>query len=614
MNNPSHPLQQGGNLPTGSEMNGEFMPASFPGYDHPQGQALGAFANQDQGRHALGIKNEDVMPARVTYGSYGVLSPMVPNRPPLTPTIPSPGVPLPDQERRTAFQPPAAYHPGLPYTPQPPIRRRRTEPTPYSVEAGPFFCPTKQLYNLYSMDRTNGYKVRIFSKVDKGFFLADNDWTCYRRNYFQVSNAFTVQGTNHPLVEPETPCLIEVDGQFHIVTHFLLGINGRVSNSEKKVELVQHTPKRDKGPQTTPMPRPIRAGGNLNMTTLCPQQNIATFERIQFKTATANNGKRRAAQQYYVLIVELHALCDNGQQYQVAVSQSAPLVVRGRSPGHYADSHERYQPLTPQAADERFYSPYGRPAPMAAPGEYGGGYYASPFGLPPHGMMGSQSAPTSPMPPAGSGPHSSVSGHFVVPTLGDAAESGVFGRGSSGSGVELGASSEASSTESPLDRLASSSSSSNRSLHPPPPSGSGDAASVSAGPPLAPHHQPHGAPLRHDPYPRKLETLGGPGGSGAGGGMDHPYAYGHQGESDSWQSYPRSIEPPHPQIHPPPSSAPYGPYPSSLSGGGLEPPPHHHHPYYRQPLNGPYHHAPQTVPHLPPLSASSANGSAPSHS
>lgn len=64
----------------------------------------------------------------------------------------------------------------------------------------------------------------------------------------------------------------------------------------------------------------------------------ATFERIQFKTATANNGKRRAAQQYYFLLVEL--LADVGSQHpdrwiKVAFRMSAPLVVRGRSPSHY---------------------------------------------------------------------------------------------------------------------------------------------------------------------------------------------------------------------------------------------------------------------------------------
>jgi hypothetical protein len=81
------------------------------------------------------------------------------------------------------------------------------------------------------------------------------------------------------------------------------------------------------------------------MSSVGNNHSIVTFERVQFKTATANNGKRRAAQQYYVLLVELYAETSAGKTFRVATAQSAPLVVRGRSPGHYADHHERYNPL-----------------------------------------------------------------------------------------------------------------------------------------------------------------------------------------------------------------------------------------------------------------------------
>ncbi|KAL1921330.1 uncharacterized protein VTP21DRAFT_11046 [Calcarisporiella thermophila] len=297
----------------------------------------------------------------------------------------SPSTPRPTQPMTPPVHEYAPRSP-IPGSPLPfsAVRRRRIDMPGFQVDATPFFCQTKQHYPLYSMDRMNEYKVRIHSKVDKGFFLSDNDWTCYRRNYFQVSSALSVQGVNYPLAEPETPCLIEVDGQHYTVTQFLIGLSARVSNSDKRIELVQHTPKRDKGPQTTPMPKPIRAGGDLNLATIGTQPNIATFERIQFKTATANNGKRRAAQQYYILLNELHAYCDNGQQICVAVAQSSPLVVRGRSPGHYSDNQGRYSPMVPLSVDGRYFSPYPRPAVL--PGEMGyptyGTSYPSAFQAP----------------------------------------------------------------------------------------------------------------------------------------------------------------------------------------------------------------------------------------
>ncbi|KAJ3061400.1 hypothetical protein HK102_009127, partial [Quaeritorhiza haematococci] len=167
--------------------------------------------------------------------------------------------------------------------------------------------------------------------------MAENDWTCYRRNYFQLSSAFLA--TDAAGQEVEFPCLLEHENQLVAVNGFALCIAARVANGEKRIDLVQHTPKRDKGPQIVPQPKACKPGGNPHQYNgLGTNQAVVTFERVQFKTATANNGKRRAAQQYYVLIVELYAVCQDGQQIKMATTESAPLVVRGRSPGHYADS------------------------------------------------------------------------------------------------------------------------------------------------------------------------------------------------------------------------------------------------------------------------------------
>jgi hypothetical protein len=192
----------------------------------------------------------------------------------------------------------------------------------------------------------NSYQVQLQAKMDRGFFRADQDWTCYRRNYFQVSATFEVHGINYLLNGPEVPCLIRTENQeVHQVDFFSIGVSARVTGSDKRIELVQHTPKRDKGPQMIPEPRVVSAGGNLHLASVGSNHNIVTFERMQFKTATANNGKRRAAQQYYEIVVDLCANSSSGKQFKVASCTSAPLVVRGRSPGHYADSHTRYRSL-----------------------------------------------------------------------------------------------------------------------------------------------------------------------------------------------------------------------------------------------------------------------------
>jgi hypothetical protein len=140
-----------------------------------------------------------------------------------------------------------------------------------------------------------------------------------------------------------------------------LTIGARVFGSDLKIiDLVQHTPKRDKGPQLKPALNLMLPGGDVerhahhDATDTDEEKaalsgNIAdgvlprvvTYERIQFKQATANNGKRRAAQQYFSLIVEAYAVVlgpHGPEEIRVAISRSNPVVVRGRSPGHYSDN------------------------------------------------------------------------------------------------------------------------------------------------------------------------------------------------------------------------------------------------------------------------------------
>jgi meiosis-specific transcription factor NDT80 len=231
---------------------------------------------------------------------------------------------------------------------------------------------TETLCNLYSADGVL-VEPEIHGRVEKGFFLADRDWTCYRRNYFTVVCSYSLKPATHsfPFYLKRTPT-----SQPENVLSFAMCISAVIdAPGGKTVELVQHTPKRDKGPQHRPSkvklsPQPAASMGfspNHNQQQQqqtdfgsFPQQtqlqNIASFERIQFKSATANNGKRRAAQQYYHLIIELYAdVGSNGATgptnpqtdagwVKIACKVSAPMVVRGRSPGHYAEGGKVHSP------------------------------------------------------------------------------------------------------------------------------------------------------------------------------------------------------------------------------------------------------------------------------
>ena len=232
----------------------------------------------------------------------------------------------------------------------------------YGPQSAPPFIESKLLHSVVDGSRIPIVPT-IHAKADKGFFKADSDWTCYRRNYFSVACSYSFN--REVDVRNEVLFLQRQGSPLERIQSFAMCITAKVDGEEgKTIDLVQHTPKRDKGPMGVPekvdlSPHP---SGNLGIfsssgpalspnpqvpsefdssySTATQGPNVANFDRIQFKKATANNGKRRAAQQYFHIVVELFAKIARGQEAEyikIAWRSSAPMVVRGRSPGHYQD-------------------------------------------------------------------------------------------------------------------------------------------------------------------------------------------------------------------------------------------------------------------------------------
>ncbi|CAK4030811.1 p53-like transcription factor [Lecanosticta acicola] len=271
-------------------------------------------------------------------------------------------------------------------------------------DCGNFPWPNLEVHADMTCNNT-AVTPEVFAKVEKGFFRStvDNKWTCYRRNYFSVQCNYELRPNidNAPIYlkrnNSSTTEMVQAMG---------MRLSAAVDGSGgKSIELVQHTPKRDNGPKNkieivrvAPTPSPGRGdhvsphGGiysvplsgfhatghvpgprlplqntpdpNSSSSTSTQTSQLAgtyqysaagaphmpmpgsqhthSFERVQFKQATANNGKRRASQQYFHLIVELFADVREESAKQpvwvkVAHRVSEKIVVRGRSPSHYAN-------------------------------------------------------------------------------------------------------------------------------------------------------------------------------------------------------------------------------------------------------------------------------------
>ncbi|ORY63055.1 uncharacterized protein BCR38DRAFT_220216 [Pseudomassariella vexata] len=266
-------------------------------------------------------------------------------------------------QRSPPFTSLSRRHPLSP-TPSPSIgftNPIRMDPSQYGAKAAQNIPPLQSItphgHLMYAQGQTP-IKVDIHGTIDKGFFLSEGDWTCYRRNYFSCVCSYSLQPNYNGAAMHYTP---NGSTTTYNVFGFAMSLSAVVADSDSHaIDLVQHTPKRDKGPTSRPErvqmspKQPQQAAHPLGTLAGYPDHTQQyppqggyptehTFERIQFKQATANNGKRRAAQQYYHLLVELYAhVAEVGtgrntadQWMKIAHRKSAKMIVRGRSPGHY---------------------------------------------------------------------------------------------------------------------------------------------------------------------------------------------------------------------------------------------------------------------------------------
>lgn len=250
-------------------------------------------------------------------------------------------------------------------TPQSPRSRRN-----YITETGPGFSDTSCLNRVILQNTGQQVNIEMSAKIDKGFFLAEQYWSCYRRNYFQLSTAFRCfvpSKTNHldgskTEVYPKSEVLQLydiTDDKWYRINSFSVGLTASNFESKSEIELVKNTSKRDKGPQNAPEKAEISAGGVVpglpqphllpsfafssiqpGDSSRVPDNCLVTFERIQFKTATANNGKRVSNQQFYQIELTLYGSVwknDRFEDIPVGKIATGPLVVRGRSPRHYSN-------------------------------------------------------------------------------------------------------------------------------------------------------------------------------------------------------------------------------------------------------------------------------------
>lgn len=225
----------------------------------------------------------------------------------------------------------------------------------------------------YSLRRTS---LSVSAQLHGMFFLAESPWTtspteappppqvaeltCYRRNLFQIAGSVTLprglryimtdQGDRIPIVAQELTVSATESVEGNPVKIISVpwktpaaaqAANGTVSAPPAPEE------KAEKEPPSIPLDI-TSSGQELD-------SDYATFpvawKRLQFRIATANNGRRKELQQHFVVRLKVVATLSTGAKIPIAEVRSGPVIVRGRSPRNFQSRKDL--PLSGSAASSR---------------------------------------------------------------------------------------------------------------------------------------------------------------------------------------------------------------------------------------------------------------------
>ena len=209
------------------------------------------------------------------------------------------------------------------------------------------FSPPTLDYTLldYTYRRTS---ISLSAQLHGMFFLAESPWasaadaqtapselTCYRRNLFQITGEIMLpRGLRYIMTEQGEQ--IPIMGQELVIS----ATESTEGNSVKIISVPWKTPvnpnvpvvedKIEREPPSIPL-------DTMNMQDL--NTDFASFpfqwKRLQFRIATANNGRRKELQQHFVVRLKVLASLANGGKIPICEVQSGAIIVRGRSPRNF---------------------------------------------------------------------------------------------------------------------------------------------------------------------------------------------------------------------------------------------------------------------------------------
>ena len=240
--------------------------------------------------------------------------------------------------------------------PQPQQQQQATDPDAPSIDRDhkllSFSPPTQDCTLLdYTYRQAS---LSLTAQLHGMFFLAESPWaaagdaqappselTCYRRNLFQITGELHLpRGLRYVVTEQGEH--IPILGQELVVS----ATESTEGNPVKIISVPWKTPanpgapapaedKVEREPPSIPLDLVAAAAtgqGDADADTVSfPFQ----WKRLQFRIATANNGRRKELQQHFIVRLRVVATLATGGTMTLAEAQSGAVIVRGRSPRNF---------------------------------------------------------------------------------------------------------------------------------------------------------------------------------------------------------------------------------------------------------------------------------------
>lgn len=191
--------------------------------------------------------------------------------------------------------------------------------------------------------------LAIQAQLHGMFFLAESsrtltgelasspaELTCYRRNLFQITGNVTLPRLMQYYYNEQGE-RIQIQSQ-----ELTISATESVEGSPVKIISVPW-----KTPATGQAPPPPEEKVEKEPTSIALDQSAnhdvdaeysvfpIAWKRLQFRVATANNGRRRELQQHFTIKLSVTATLEDGSKVSLCDALSGPIIVRGRSPRNF---------------------------------------------------------------------------------------------------------------------------------------------------------------------------------------------------------------------------------------------------------------------------------------